>query len=36
MKKNMLALRNQKSDEYLLNIVAKVLKPNQLLFVLVL
>jgi hypothetical protein len=33
MKKNMLALSNQKSREYLLSMGAKVVKPNQLLFV---
>jgi len=33
MKKNILALSNQKSFEYLLSMVAKVLKPNQLLIV---
>jgi hypothetical protein len=35
MKKNMLALSNQKSREYLLSMGAKVVKPNQLLFVIV-
>jgi hypothetical protein len=33
MKKNILAHSNQKSFEYLLSMAAKVVKPNQLLFV---
>jgi hypothetical protein len=33
MKKNILKLNNQKSFLYLLNMAAKVVKPNQLLFV---
>jgi hypothetical protein len=33
IKKNILKLNNQKSFVYLLNMAAKVVKPNQLLFV---